>query len=95
MEWLNCVGLKVFIKLYGFRGIFVAPLLVTDRSRAKTMLIYMYDLKIGIFDTSSVSMEEWSDLLDENCANYNMRELCFAGNLVMKTKYNGKGLTQA
>ena len=89
MEWLNCVGLKVFIKLYieiVFRGIFVSLLLVTDRSRANTMLIYMYDLKIGIFDTSSVSMEEWSDLLDENCANYDMRELCFAGNLVMKTK---------
>ena len=46
----------------------------------------MYDLKIGIFDTSSVSMEEWSDLLDENCANYDMREFCFAGNLVIKTK---------
>ena len=55
------MGLKVFIKLYieiVFRGIFVSLLLVTDRSRANTMLIYMYDLKIGIFDTSSVSMEE-------------------------------------
>ena len=54
-------GVKGFYKVIyrnSFRGIFVSLLLITDRSRAKTMLIYMYDLKIGIFDTNSVSMEE-------------------------------------
>ena len=58
---IELCGVKGFYKVIyrnSFRGIFVAPLLITDRSRAKTMLIYMYDLKIGIFDTSSVSMEE-------------------------------------
>ena len=40
-------GVKGFYKVIyrnSFRVIFVALLLVTNRSRAKTMLIYMYDL---------------------------------------------------